>query len=169
MLGGNLNLTTRRGLLQGGTLKSIPLCSQIGQTGCVVAFSSYAIDDAGARRVFGANATAEQVGACVNPATLAPQALGQGRVRSYFHKPADGPSEDPPFVEAVGQLSAQCVADAQGAALRYSVEPGRHAERMQALTHAPSAPGWGLHSLDMNLAQGDLVDIVGGQAAGWRR
>jgi hypothetical protein len=30
-------------------------------------------------------------------------------------------------------------------------------------------PGWGLHLVDMNLAQGDLIALVKAQAEAWRR
>jgi hypothetical protein len=111
-LAGNLDLSAK-------SFKAIPPCAANGQTGCVVAWSSYNADYA--------------------------------------------------YVETIGQISAECVADAKGAALRIRVEPdGKYADMIGAgfkrLTGA-----WGMHTLDISLVQGNMVDLIAAQSAAWKR
>jgi len=71
-------------------------------------------------------------------------------------------------VEAVGQLSAECVTDAQGSVLRVRIEPGRYASLLQALFASRTFdPAWGLHSLDLSLVQGNLLDLVDAETRAW--
>jgi hypothetical protein len=167
LLGGNPGFGVPAGKDVGGTLKSIRLCHAKDQTGCVVTWSTYLADDTASPLVFGRSpAPPGQVAACVNPA-----ALGGGRapVKAYFHKPSVAPAEDPPYVEAVGQMSAECVNDLGGATLRVTIEPGPGAEPLKTLiAHSTiQYPGWGLHLLDFSIPQGDLVDLVGAQSDAW--
>ena len=165
LLAGNPALTVAPGSDRGGSFRSIPLCRAEGQTGCVVAWQSYAEDDMSARRFFGGDDLAGNVGACTNPAALAG---GRGLLKSYMRKPSFAPAGDPPYVEAVGQLSAECVADGAGAVLRVRAEPGPMAPLIEGyLKIATGAPGWGYHSRDINLVQGNLIDIVRAQSAAW--
>jgi hypothetical protein len=156
-LAGNLDLSAR-------SFKAIPPCTANGQTGCVVAWSSYNADYAG-DRVFGGTKPGEPP-LCVNPAALAG---GRGMLKSYLAKPAIAPAGDPPYVETIGQISAECVADAKGAALRIRVEPdGKYADMIGAgfrrLTGA-----WGMHTLDISLVQGNVVELIAAQGAAWKR
>lgn len=158
-LAGNLDLTDR-------SFRAIPPCASTGQTGCVVAWSSYQDGDAG-RRVFGAAGPGTRA-ICVNPAS---PGGGRGFLKAYLPKPAISPVGDPPYVEVVGQLSAECVSDAGGSVLRIRVEPGPFAGLLSAaLTRSSSAAaGWGLHPLDISLAQGNMLDLIAAQSAAWTR
>lgn len=158
-LAGNVDLTDR-------SFRAIPPCAAIGQTGCVVAWSSYRDGDDG-RRFFGGAAPGTRA-ICVNPA--APGG-GRGLLKSYLPRPALAPAGDPPYVETVGQLSAECVSDGQGDVLRIRIEPGRYADLLaMALGRSSSAPaGWGLHPLDINLVQGNMLDMIAAQSAAWGR
>ncbi len=149
----------------GGTLKAIPLCRKTGQTGCVVVWSTYTVNDDSAHRIFGANPAPGQVGACVNPAALAG---GKANLKSYFRKPSVAPAEDPPYVELIGQLSGECVTDAQGSVLRISLEESKFKDLLQViLTRGAVASGWGLHPLDVPLTLGDLLDLTEAQSKAW--
>jgi hypothetical protein len=100
--------------------------------------------------------------ACVNPA--APGG-GRGALRPYLRPPGQPTATD---LSPVGQLQAECVTDAGGSVLRVSVAPGPGAPVTSAvLAGATPIPGWGLHVLDMSLAGGNLVDMVGAQSRAW--
>jgi hypothetical protein len=142
---------------------SIPLCRNASQTGCIVVFASYAADDAHPQRFYGQAPRSGQAG-CVSPS-----ALTGGPSIAYFGKAPDAPSSDPPYFAAVGHVTAECVADSQGSALRYSIKPGPHeAELRQRFARAAAVPGWGLHSLDLSLSQGALLELVESQSRAWR-
>jgi hypothetical protein len=79
-----------------------------------------------------------------------------------------GAKIDTPFVSTPGLATAQCVAD--GAATYLAISINAHKDDIR--TH--DVPGdlvlngeghadWGLHRIDVAIAQGDLIDIVGRQ------
>ena len=158
-LAGNLDLTTN-------SFKSVPPCADATQTGCVVAWSSF-LDGRTDGHIF-ATAKPAIAALCVNPG--APGG-GRGLLKSYLPKPAMAVAGDPPYIETVGQLSADCFTDATGTVLRIHIEPGPNADLLgYALGHAASAaPGWGLHPLDISLAQGNMLDLIASQSAAWRK
>ncbi|WP_174273845.1 DUF3089 domain-containing protein [Sphingomonas bacterium] len=157
-LAGNPDLTA-------SSLRAIPPCRRLGATGCVTAWSSYRDADA-SRRVFGAGKPGDAA-LCVNPA--APEG-GRGMIEAYLPRPSLAPASDPPYVETIGQLSAECVADGAGTVLRIRIEPGAYADLLGvALDRMASAGGWGLHSLDINLVQGNVVAMIAAQSAAWGR
>ena len=93
-----------------------------------------------------------------------------GALKAYLPKPASAPTGDPPWIALVGQLSAQCVSDAQGDVVRVAILPGLYAGRLEAgLKRRGTRPGWGLHSLDMNLAQGSILEVLAAESATWAR
>lgn len=157
-LAGNIDLGAR-------TFHAIPPCRAAAQTGCVVAWSSYRADDMGARMFGGMHDGTSSL--CVNPAAIGG---GKGMLKAYLSRPAMAPAGDPPYVEAVGQLSAECVADGAGSVLRVTIEPGRYTDLLTLLLdHARMAPGWGLHPLDISLVQGNMLDLIASQSAAWAR
>lgn len=164
-LAGIPSLTVAEGKDVGGSFKSVPVCRSAGQAGCVVAWSSYAADDAYTPRFFAQNPGKGMVAACVNPAALAG---GRARLTGFVHKPPMAPAGDPPWVEMAGQLTGECVSDKDGTVLRVSVEPGAYADLLKGfLDRSRVLPGWGLHKLDVNLVQGDLLDLVDAQSKTW--
>ncbi len=154
-LAGNLDLTA-------SSFRSIPPCKAAGQTGCVVAWSDYQDGDASVR-AFGASKP-DDPALCVNPAT---PGGGRGLLKAFLPKPSIAPASDPPYIELIGQLSAECVADAKGAVLRVRIEPGAYADILQLALGRAVRPGWGLHPLDLNLPLGNLLDMVSAQSAAW--
>lgn len=164
LLAGNLDLTVAPGSDRGGSFASVPLCRTVGQTGCVVAWSSVQADITGPR-LFGAN-KGDKVGACVNPAALGG---GTGVLKTYIRKPSFAPAGDPPYVLATNQFSAECVADAQGNVLKVSTLPGPWKSFADTyIARSIGGPGWGLHVHDMELVEGNLLDVVAAQVAAWR-
>ncbi|MEH3106082.1 MAG: DUF3089 domain-containing protein [Sphingomonas fennica] len=165
LLAGNPDLTVAKGSDRGGSFRSVPLCRAEGQVGCVVAWSSFADGWAGPR-LFGGNASGPgREGACVNPAAIAG---GWGRLRAYYRRPQTAPRSDPPFVESVGQMSAECRTDAAGAVLRVRVNEGPMAGIAAGWLGARPLPAaWGYHALDIALVQGNLIELIRQQAARW--
>jgi hypothetical protein len=163
-LAGDPSLPVPAGATVGGVFRHVPLCTADGQTGCVYAWGSYLADDTAQRRIFGNKPDNGLVAGCVNPAAPG----GKGALKAYLPKPMGAPESDPPWIEVEGQLSAACVADAQGNILRVSVEDSRFADRLEAAFHRTSAlPGWGLHRLDINLVQGNILDRIDAQTQAW--
>ena len=118
--------------------------------------------------------------ACTNPAALGG---GSGELRAYLStdgsmiagaaalKPwgADGRKIQTPWVSLPGLLTARCTSNENAAFLEVTVHGDRAGSRVDDIPGDLSANGqtlaqWGLHLVDMNLAMGNLVDIVGQQA-----
>jgi len=168
----------------GGDLKVTPLCRQPSQTGCVVSYVSFRADSPPPERsLFGQAPQGMQV-ACTNPADLAgpgavatrPYFLTRGmgeRATPFGPWSKDGAAVTTPFVTLPNIVSARCVSDANGSYLAISTTPAANDARSGAIGGDVSFGGavlkeWGLHLIDMNLAMGDLVALVGRQSAAWR-
>jgi hypothetical protein len=155
-LAGNTDLNSK-------SFRAIKPCAASDQTGCVVAWSSY-LDSYDGPRFFGATPSGTPP-LCVNPAAIGG---GRGALETYLAKPSFAPETDPPFVELAGQMTAECVADAQGAVLRVHIEPGPAAGLLGVVMQRYSpAPAWGVHPLDISLVQGNIIDLIGSQSTAW--
>jgi len=164
--GGDIQVPVGRDM--GGTFPHIPLCRRADQTGCVIGYSSYlATHPPGADSRFGAADSPGMADACVSPGTL------RGADSLDAELPTVGDVAKvlgTNFVENPGLLSASCVTSDSRTYLAVTVKPaGFGAERLgRALTALDARlPGWGLHALDVNLALGDLVEIVARQSQAW--
>jgi hypothetical protein len=164
-LGGDPALTVPKGTRVGGIFKHVPLCTAAAETGCAYVWSSYRADDTSVARKFGANASDTSVAGCVNPAA---PAGGPAALKTYFNRPKSAPDSDPPYIELIGQLSAQCVADDQGNVLRVTIDPTPFAARLDGALQI-HLPGWGLHVLDIALTQGNILDDLSAETATWTR
>ena len=164
-----------RGRDVGGTFAHLPLCRAATQTGCVVAYSSFrstAPPTAATR--FGMSPDSTLVATCTNPAALGG---GEAALNGYFDAKGEtalpmGPAEPwtvaeqpiaTPMVRVVGLLKGQCKSDAFATYLEVTVQrgPGSPASRD---IQGDLAEGLGLHLVDMEVAMGNLVDLVGQQA-----
>lgn len=149
--------------LNAKSFHGIKACAASDQTGCVVAWSSY-LDSYDGPRFFGATPSGVPP-LCVNPAGVGG---GRGALETYLSKPNFAPPSDPPYIELTGQLTAQCVADAQGAVLRVHIEPGPAAALLGVvMARFSPAPAWGEHPLDISLVQGNMIDLIGTQTQAW--
>jgi pimeloyl-ACP methyl ester carboxylesterase len=147
----------------GAELGVTPLCRSRVQTGCAVVFATYDAEDPTPGRFFGR--TRGRAAACVHPG--APGG-GAGPLRAFLPASANARPGDPPFVEVVGQLQAECRSDRDGSVLRVRVLPGPNADMLRgAMAESVYLPSWGLHVLDMPLTQGSLLDTVAAQAEAW--
>jgi hypothetical protein len=69
-------------------------------------------------------------------------------------------------------LTAECKSNANATYLEVTVHPDPSGRRASDIVGDLGAPGqiladWGLHLVDMNLAMGNLVDLVGHQSKAW--
>jgi Protein of unknown function (DUF3089) len=178
LLGGNV--TVRTGTLVGGDFRHVPGCRSDREIGCVVAYSMFGATppaDALFGRVAGVDAggsSATREVLCVNPAALGG---GSGTLKPYsltapFHGTLGaattvftGPLPDvsTPWVRPPGRYTARCSHAGGADVLLVRAEGGAH---MPPPTPTPS---WGLHLGDVNLALGNLTDLVRRQAAAYAR
>ena len=168
----------------GGTLRQVPLCRSADQVGCVVGYVSFrgsAPPPANTR--FGKAATPGMRVACTDPATLTRSPL-----RGYYDARANllgAPLDQPEwaaaralptrFVALPGLAQSRCV-EREGVsylAVDYGGTPQRRPADVPGDLYA-SASGqlmrdWGLHLVDVNLAQGNLLELVRSQGAAYLR
>jgi len=170
-----------QGRLVGGTFKKTPLCNRVGETGCVMSWTSFRVNNVppdGA--IFG---IAEQPGmtvGCVNPAR--PGATDWVPLDSYWYSrsslpipggPINWSSEGPPpspYLRTEGLVSAKCINDGQRGYLwiRTNHKPGeKWTDRIggEVGVLGMFLPAWGMHLADMSEAQGDLIRTVADIAA----
>jgi hypothetical protein len=178
LLGGNV--TVKKGSDRGGAFNRVPACRSKKQRHCVVAYSVFnetpPADPAfgtptGAlvENVVGPGRTDLEV-LCTNPAALGggeaplrtlvptspfPGTIGFG-IRVTFSN--DPPTADTPWVQPQDHYTAGCVTSNGANVLMIS--PVGSARK---LVPVPD-PGWGLHLADVNIALGDLVDLVRSQS-----
>jgi hypothetical protein len=163
----------------GGDFKSIPLCHSADQLGCVINFASFRANSPppANAQLFGASAGPGLQAACVNPAALGG---GTGELRAYLASGTEPPIVDSmppgpwtrppkpistPFVEVPGLLSAECRNDGTHSYLAVTIHPTLGGARTEVITGDVVIDGrvledWGLHVIDMNLAMGNLIEIV---------
>ena len=166
-----------QGKLVGGDFKKTPLCSSEGQTGCVIAWTSFRennVPPVGA--IFGIATQPGMTVACVNPAK--PGIKGWVPLDSYWASKSSYPvpggpivwstEGDPPtpWVRVDGLNSGRCVNDGQRGyfSVRTNADPkDKRTDRIGGEVGMAGMfiPGWGMHLADMPLVQGDLIRIVG--------
>ena len=182
------NVTVARGSDVGGDFQYVPACHSASQTGCVVAYSSFeqppppdslfgrvgqGVSDLAPQRT----ATPTESVLCVNPAAIAG---GAGALEPYFPvrpfpgslgrqeaTPPTAAKVPTPWVEFPALYTAQC--DQSGGATWLQVNDiGGQADHRPRVTQA-LGPTWGLHLEDVNLALGNLVNLVRDEGAAYRR
>jgi len=173
-------LPVAKGKDTGGAFKAIPLCHSATQTGCVINYSSFRSNvPPPANTLFGKVPDPNLEAACVNPAALGG---GSGELHAYLDasgktitstvpvKPwATGATVDAPWVSVPGLLTAKCTKNDNATFLEITVHGDPADPRVDEITGdiGPAATplaNWGLHLIDVNLAMGNLVEIVGQQA-----
>jgi hypothetical protein len=160
-LAGDPSLAVPPGGVVGGTFAHIPTCTAAAQTGCVYVWASYLAGDDSAPPMFGRARSDGLVSACVSPAAPA----GGAAMLEYYHV-----NGNPPWVEALGQLSGVCQLDSSGAnTFVVTVEPGQFADTdTAALKAVEVAPGWGVHPQDIALVQGNMLDVLDAEITTWQ-
>jgi hypothetical protein len=155
----------------GGEFANVPACRAATQTGCVVAYSAF-LGAAPADARFGRAPAAGSRALCVNPAMPG----GAAVLRPYFHVrtmeaqglvPRTPGMFATPWVTWPGLYRASCAQEGDVSWLR--VEDTRAMPDGRPTLSAALGPSWGLHQLEVNLALGDLVELVRQQSARWPR
>jgi hypothetical protein len=177
------NLPVPKGKDVGGAFQHMPLCHAANETGCVITYASFrATAPPPANSRFGRVAAEGMISACTNPAALGG---GSGELHAYLGtrggKIASDAEVTPqpwvkpeqpittPFVSVPGLLTAECVSNENGSYLAVSVHPDPAGSRVNDIAGDVVFDGrvlqnWGLHLIDVNLAMGNLIDIVGQQS-----
>ncbi len=173
ILGGNV--TVKKGQDVGGTFKHIPACRSTTQLHCVVAYSTF---DAPvpSDSIFGRTSKPNQEVLCTNPAALKG---GSAQLDSVFPTAPFAPGTTigvatpllgvtPPhvsttFVEYPSSYRGECTSAG-----------GANVLQIQAINGAPTihavpSPEWGLHLVDAGIALGNLVRMVGSEAAAYSK
>lgn len=175
------NVIVPQGKLVGGSFKSTPLCSRPGQTGCVVAWTSFReknVPPEGA--IFGIASTPGMTVACVNPAR--PGSRNWELLDSYWNSRSSYPVPGGPIVWSTegappsqwlrteGLVSARCINDGPRGylSIRTNADPkDKRTDRIGGEVGAMGffLPGWGMHLADISEAQGDIMRLIEGAAA----
>ncbi len=166
------NVLVPQGKLVGGTFKSTPLCASDGDTGCVMAWSGYREGTQPPEEaMFGWAPPGMTVG-CTNPAhagsTKWEPLDSFWYSRSNYAVPG-GPiqwssegSPPSPFLHTRDLVEGRCVNDGRRGylSIRTIKSPGgKRTDRVPGEVGLAGLflPGWGMHMVDMEIAQGNLV------------
>jgi Protein of unknown function (DUF3089) len=176
------NLAVPKGKDVGGAFQKMPLCHAADQTGCVITYASFrSTVPPPDNTLFGRVPGEGMESGCTNPAALGG---GSGPLHAYLtgagsliassapqkHQWVTGGSLiETPFVSVPGLVTAQCVSNEKGSYLELTVHGDPADPRADDIPGDLGALGrvqanWGMHLIDVNVAMGNLVEIVGRQA-----
>ncbi len=166
----------------GGSFTTIPACRAVGQTGCVISYSSYrATAPASTGGLFGTAAEGFDA-ICTNPVGLSNDrrvakpyfstrgsTLVGGAATWLFADPDTAPQIATPFVTLPDFVELQCAKTVNHDTLEVTLLTDPEDARADDIggTLENLLPGWGLHIVDANIAMGDLLDLVREQAAAY--
>ncbi|MGF1549154.1 MAG: DUF3089 domain-containing protein [Sphingomonadaceae bacterium] len=177
LLGGTVEVPVDK--LRGGDFEHLPLCTETGETGCIIAYDSFpASSPPPADAMFGRTAAPGMTVACTNPAALTG---GTAPLDSYWHagpsiflnfmpepvwsSEGDAPT---PFLRTEDLASAACV-NREGVGYLSVVEHGYPNDARidivpgRVWLDGVLQRGWGFHAIDPELAQGDLLRLIAQQ------
>jgi pimeloyl-ACP methyl ester carboxylesterase len=173
-----------RNAVVGGSFTHMPLCRSASQTGCIITYESFPADyPPTPGGLFGAATGEGMVAACTNPAALGG---GSGVLHAYLSAharewvnvaqpgawlKADKPVTTP-FVSLPGMLTAECATSDGLNYLAVTVNKSEADARTGDIHGEVVVAGqvrreWGLHTVDMSLAQGNLIQIFAQQSKAW--
>jgi hypothetical protein len=152
----------------GGAFQHVPLCHAATDLGCAIVFSSFrSTVPPPADTLFGHVELPGMTAACVNPAAMAG---GKGELHTYFltrsHEwTTPARPVDTPFVSVPGLVTARCATNANANYLEITVHGDASDPRTDDIPGdlvfmSRVQPNWGLHTADLSLTIGNLVDIV---------
>jgi Protein of unknown function (DUF3089) len=179
LIGGNV--LVGKGKDVGGDFQNVPACRSDDQTGCVVAYSTFmepppadslfGRTDSGPGAAMGRDATNMEV-LCTNPASLSG---GTGPLLPYNPTtPLPGalgvlvgsiPSASTPWVAYPDLYTGHC--ESVNDANWLQIDSTKIAGDGRPVVSQVLGPTWGLHLVDMNIAMGNLVDLVRRQGAAY--
>ncbi len=121
---------------------------------------------------FGYTNSPDTRAACTHPVDL-----GEGRLEldAIFSPVQLQPYTDPalnetittPFVKLPGLFEGECIEEEGKGYLAITINGNPDDPRVDDVEDFILGPGWGLHQLDVGLAQGDLVRLAQKQADAW--
>jgi hypothetical protein len=177
LLGGNVTVAAGRD--SGGDFQNIRACRRRDQTGCVVAYSTFnqaPPPNTLFGRVGGGGSARTGEGTGLEVLCVHPAALGGGSAELETYRPTSvlpgpigavsgpAPAAPTPWVRYPGLYSAKCET-ANGATWLQITDAGGPADPRPRFQSPVLGPQWGLHLADLNVALGNLVDLVRSQAA----
>ena len=178
LLGGAVGVPAGKDV--GGSFKHVAACRATTDVGCVVSYSSFrSTRPPPADSLFARVREPGQRALCTNPASLGG---GSAPLVSYFDARgtaqligkafnafaadvAHPPEISTPFVALPGLVSAACVDAGPFSYLELTVHPDP-GPRVDDIGGDLTAQ-WGMHLVDVNVALGNLVDLVRQQAKAW--
>ncbi|HEX3596729.1 MAG TPA: DUF3089 domain-containing protein [Polyangiaceae bacterium] len=175
LIGGSIQVPVGKDV--GGTFENIPLCTKPAQTGCIIAYNSFAqTAPPGTNSLFGRPSGPGFMDACTNPSLLAGNA---GRYRGSFSPvkfydavfkpdlPANTvPDVASPFTMVRDLFSGDC--KNQGGFSYLEIRPDQTTDDQRPIppyrTSGAESVGFGMHIADYSIEQDDLLDAVDQQA-----
>ncbi len=168
MIGGAVSVP--KGDDRGGTFSMLPLCQSAEQTGCVLAYRTYAAELPPVPGGQSADAPGRQV-ACTDPTALTGHDKHQGvYLPNFSNQPAVFPAVEfefpvrTPFVLYRDLYASECLTDSDGHQyLAISVDPEPADARQNPVDfNAPllSPAFLGLHVFDYNFPMAELMELV---------
>jgi pimeloyl-ACP methyl ester carboxylesterase len=173
LIGGGF--TTGKGKTTGGSFQNIPVCTAPAQTGCVIAYHSFAKENPpGAGGILRAPPDGQEI-ACTEPGALAGN-TGRYKSTMFAREPINstfkGDGEPPagvttPFLLYRDMFRGKCVNTDGRGYLEITEELQPNDKRMPPYRFVAGAEaiGFGLHIIDFSLPIDDLIDAVSMQAA----
>jgi hypothetical protein len=167
------NVEVPQGQAVGGSFRSTPICTRIGQTGCVITYVSFREDSPppAEQAVFGRAGREGMTVACTNPSNLSRE---RAPLDSYWWAPSElardirwssGGAPPTPFLRTEGLVTAQCVNDGPAGylSIRVAADPAdARTDRIpgDVVLFGRPAPSWGLHPADVQIGLGSLLHLV---------
>lgn len=168
--------TVPEGEKVGGSFQTLPACSEPGETGCVIAYNSYAKEAPPPENaVFGRGSGGQEI-ICTSPTHLA----GRGNRSSMAYQPkhlataafrpntpdAPMPTFDTPYAGFPDVFRGECVRSNGFHYFEVTLDPPAGDQRAVAPYRSTltEAIGFGLHVADYNLFLDDLIEAVRLQA-----
>jgi len=170
------NVLVPQGKLVGGTFKKTPLCSRAGESGCVIAWTSFRDKNPPpTAAMFGITDQPGMTVGCVNPAL--PGSKDWVKLDSYWFARSTLPvpggpinwstegAPSTPYVRTEGLVSARCINDGPRGylSIRTNHAPGeKWTDHVggEVAVFGMFLPAWGMHLADIAEAQGDLIRQV---------
>ena len=154
---------------EGGSFSHIPVCTSMGQPGCVIAYSSFPSEPPaaslfgrpgqGVSLLSGQTASTGVHVVCVDPA-----AIGGGKAVLDPFFPTEGLIATP-WVEYPQLYGARC--ESRGGATWLQVTKISGTSDRRRLVSEQDGPDWGYHPFDINLALGNLVADTAAAERSW--
>jgi hypothetical protein len=171
LLGGNPRVA--KGRRTGGSFRHIPTCAHPGETGCVIAYSSFPSRPPfaaffgrvglGVSALSGERANRALQVMCVNPARVGG---GVAPLHPYFPTQMVGSGVDTPWTTYPRRYTASCRSGRGASWLQ--VTPTHISGDDRPRLSETLGRMWGYHVVDVNIALGDLVADVAAAIRTWR-